>query len=252
MSVVTLLSVGGAPGVTTLACALGAVWPPGHGGAVVAECDPHGGDLAARFGLSPDVGMTSLVVALRGSAAEPPTVDDHLQVLPGGLSVLCGPVGADSGLLLDRELGAEGTELARLGVDLIVDGGRLGSHLPGQEVVVAEATRVVLLIEPEAGAIARGRWAAERLLDLRGPHTEAVVLVVSGSGYFDAEDIAGALGVRLAAVIPRDKVAASVLRGEPGGRRALTGSPLIRAAKRLAGDLAADLRRGDGAVRDAS
>src|ERR1019366_10538581 len=51
----TLCSAKGAPGVTTLACVLGAVWPT-HRAVVVAECDPSGGDLAGRFALSTRTG----------------------------------------------------------------------------------------------------------------------------------------------------------------------------------------------------
>ncbi len=52
---VTLIAVcsgKGSPGVSTLACVAGAVWPPDRR-IVIAECDPSGNDLAARFGMSP-------------------------------------------------------------------------------------------------------------------------------------------------------------------------------------------------------
>ncbi|MCP5854114.1 hypothetical protein NL323_29700, partial [Klebsiella pneumoniae] len=46
MSLIVLGAAKGAPGVTTAAVALAAVWPRS---AVVAECDPSGGDLALRL-----------------------------------------------------------------------------------------------------------------------------------------------------------------------------------------------------------
>ena len=46
MSLVALAADKGSPGVTTAAVALAAVWPRP---ALVAECDPSGGDLAMRL-----------------------------------------------------------------------------------------------------------------------------------------------------------------------------------------------------------
>ena len=62
MSMVALASAKGAPGVTTTAVALGAVWPRR---VLVAECDPAGGDLAARFRLPPEPNLVALGMAAR-------------------------------------------------------------------------------------------------------------------------------------------------------------------------------------------
>ena len=79
MALLPLCSVKGAPGVTTAACALGAVWPERRPTPIVVECDPAGGDLAARFGLEVTRGVVSLTVALErehdvavGGRPEPP------------------------------------------------------------------------------------------------------------------------------------------------------------------------------------
>jgi MinD-like ATPase involved in chromosome partitioning or flagellar assembly len=64
MSVLALASAKGAPGVTTAAVALGAVWPRR---VLLVEGDPAGGDLAARFHLPPEPNLVSLgMVARRG------------------------------------------------------------------------------------------------------------------------------------------------------------------------------------------
>ena len=69
MTVVSLLSVKGAPGVTTLSCLVASLWA-GPGPVAVVEADPAGGDLAARFGLTSTLGWTSLAAAgSRPSAA---------------------------------------------------------------------------------------------------------------------------------------------------------------------------------------
>ena len=68
VTIISVCSAKGSPGVTTLACALGAVWPAERR-VMVAECDPSGGDIAARFGLSAKRGMTSLILEARRSVS---------------------------------------------------------------------------------------------------------------------------------------------------------------------------------------
>jgi len=70
MALIAIASDKGAPGVTTAALALAAVWPRP---VLLAECDPAGGDLVYRFPavgggrLDPRRGVLSLaVVARRG------------------------------------------------------------------------------------------------------------------------------------------------------------------------------------------
>lgn len=233
MTVAALVGMKGSPGVTTLACALGAVWPSGRA-VVVAECDPSGGDIAVRFGLPTDVGMTSLVVAHRhGSTTdEPAPAEEHIQELPGGLAVLVGPAGADAGAALDRELARVGLHGLTV-MDVVADCGRLDPHATGQLRVLRDAECVVLVVAPTPSGIAHARWGADRVRALRTSDAPPPRLVVSGDGPFRAADVADALGLGLWAAVPRDPAAASMLRGEPGPRRALARSPLVAAAHRL-------------------
>jgi MinD-like ATPase involved in chromosome partitioning or flagellar assembly len=94
MSLFALASLKGAPGTTTLACLVAATWPLDRR-VVVAECDPCGGDLAARFELSTAKGCLSLATAARRDW-DSVEVDPHIQRLPGGLEVLVGGSGAQS------------------------------------------------------------------------------------------------------------------------------------------------------------
>ena len=104
MTIVTICSSKGSPGVTTLACAIAATWPQNRR-ILLAECDPSGGDIAARFGMSAKLGMTSLVLESRSSQGSAlPNVEQHLQRLPGGLEVLVGAVGASAARMVDDEL----------------------------------------------------------------------------------------------------------------------------------------------------
>jgi len=99
MALIAIASDKGAPGVTTAALALAAVWPRP---VLLAECDPAGGDLVYRFPaadgghLDPRRGVLSLaVVARRGM--QPQQVGEHAQKLHGGLDVLVGVTNAEQG-----------------------------------------------------------------------------------------------------------------------------------------------------------
>ena len=104
MALIAIASDKGAPGFTTAALALAAVWPRP---VLLAECDPAGGDLVYRFPavggghLDPRRGVLSLaVVARRGM--QPQQVWEHVQKLHGGLDVLAGVTNAEQGAGLSR------------------------------------------------------------------------------------------------------------------------------------------------------
>ena len=171
MLTIAICSTKGSPGVTTLACALGAVWPAERR-VVVGECDPSGGDLAARFGLSAKRGMTSLVLEARRSLDTVMiNLDDHVQVVPGGLEVLAGPTGAGASNTVDAALP---DCLERLGVtpesrdptvdhDLVLDCGRIQSGAVGQSAVIGVSDQVLVVARPTVEAVASTLWIAERL-----------------------------------------------------------------------------------------
>ena len=113
MALIALAADKGAPGVTTAAVALGAVWPRP---ALVAECDPAGGDLVYRLPaaassgddaqdragrddrdggmLNPSRGLLSLAATAR-RGLRPQQVAEHCQQLVGGLDVLVGITNAE-------------------------------------------------------------------------------------------------------------------------------------------------------------
>src|SRR5580692_12570056 len=99
MALVAIAADKGAPGVTTAAVVLAAVWPRP---VLLAECDPAGGDLVYRFSadgggrLDPRRGLLSLAVAAR-HGLRPEQVRDHAQTLRGGLAVLAGVSTAEQG-----------------------------------------------------------------------------------------------------------------------------------------------------------
>ena len=159
MALIAIASDKGAPGVTTAALALAAVWPRP---VLLAECDPAGGDLVYRFPavggghLDPRRGVLSLaVVARRGM--QPHQVWEHVQKLHGGLDVLAGVTNAEQGTGLSLLWGPIGKVLASLPqADVIADCGRLGADGPLYD-LLAEATTVVLVTKVHVADVIRLR-----------------------------------------------------------------------------------------------
>src|SRR5207302_3952919 len=159
MALIAIASDKGAPGVTTSALALAAVWPRP---VLLAECDPSGGDLAYRFPdsagghLDPRRGLLSLAVTAR-RGMQPDQVWEHVQKLHGGLDVLAGVTNAEQGAGLNQLWGQIGKVLARLQqADVIADCGRLGAEAPIYD-LLAEATTVVLVTKVGVGDVIRLR-----------------------------------------------------------------------------------------------
>ncbi len=197
---------------------------------MVAECDPSGGDLAGRFSLSVRRGMTSLVLADRQSASCQLDYRAHTQSLPGGLDVLVAPAGADSAAALDHELGRLPSDLISAPCDLIVDCGRLLSGAVGQEKMIREADRVLLLVRPDVTGIAHAQWAAERLGQLSNLRVSAVLV---GSGAFRPEELGTELGIKVIGTVAFDPPAAHIACGEPGSSKAFIRSPLVASAREI-------------------
>lgn len=251
MTVVTFVSIKGAPGVTTLSCLVGATWPEGRRVAVV-EADPFGGDLAARFRLTTLCGWTSYAAASRRSEVSAP-VDPHLQLLPGGLEVL---VGASDGTsvvsvplveaLLER---SAGTGVGAL--DLLVDCGRLlfaavggtnggwaPGRLPSPDGVGAwldHADLVVVVTRRDPPSILKVQERARQLTERYG---DRLCLVVVGRGTHDNAAIQEFTGLPVIGEVPIDILAGQVASGGDGSGRHLTRSSLVGAARRLAEVLA--------------
>jgi hypothetical protein len=84
MSLVAFVA-GRSPGLTTAVHALASAWPrePSERRVIVAELDPSGGTLAARYDLKPEPGLTNLAAAGR-RGLNPDTVLRHCRRRPGG------------------------------------------------------------------------------------------------------------------------------------------------------------------------
>jgi hypothetical protein len=255
MSLIALVSAKGSPGVTVATLALASIWPRR---VLVAECDPAGGDLAARWGLPARPSLLTLAAAAR-RRLDPDEVWRHTQVMPGpegtarsargGLgawdrdepgrvSALLGPVEAEQAAVLGRLWTVLGPAFAALpGVDVLADCGRLAPGAPTAE-LLAQADMTLLVARPGPDGIAHAR---ARLQALAADGVRAGLVLIGDKPHRPAEvrEALESSGVRLAmlTVLADDPQAAAMLAGEPGSPRRLASSLLIRSARSLAGVL---------------
>ena len=79
MTLVTVCSVSGSPGATSVAIGLAATWPEPERRRVVVEADPDGGRLGAELGTGVEPGLMALALAARTTAL---TADELVDEVP--------------------------------------------------------------------------------------------------------------------------------------------------------------------------
>jgi hypothetical protein len=235
VSLFALASLKGAPGVTTLACLVAATWPLDRR-VVVAECDPFGGDLAARFELSTAKGCLSLATAARRDP-DAVVVDPHVQRLPGGLEVLVGGSFSEMALAqsVTRTNVGQGVIAAARDVDVVADLGRLAAPYDDCRQLLRSAETVGVLIGPDPASVAHAVEQREMLTELCG---NRISLMIVGRGTCKARDVETATGLRVSAEVPHDPAAAAVASGSSSGARRLARSVLVKSARRIADSFA--------------
>jgi hypothetical protein len=263
VALIALAADKGAPGVTTAAVALGAVWPRP---VLVAECDQAGGDLVYRLPaaapdggdgdggmLNPSRGLLSLAATAR-RGLRPDQIAEHCQRLVGGLDVLVGLTNAEQAQAMTWLWGPLGRAFAGLApVDVIADCGRLGAGGPLLD-LLREADLVVLLTRATLEQVAHLRERVTALTaELRGGPPIGVLVLA------DPRDFRGSVaevdriivrnrvpaadpgqgppppGVTVLGGLALDPKGAELLSGRWGGR--LDRSLLIRSAREVAADL---------------
>lgn len=229
MSLYALVSAGGSPGVTTAALALSLGWP---GQVILAECDPSGGDILAGL-FAGHLPATRGLLALAVEAGQSPDTaalwpqlieldDERGRLLLAGIS---DPRQASTLSPLWPGLAAM---LAAQPADVIADCGRLDAG-SGPQPLLTVASLVVLVLRPTLRQVSKARARVGMLTELAGG-TGRIALLVVGEGAYTEREVAKALGVPVAASLPRDAKAAGVLSDGAGSRRGLQSRPLIRAA----------------------
>jgi MinD-like ATPase involved in chromosome partitioning or flagellar assembly len=234
VTVIAMASVKGAPGVTTLACLVGATWPADRA-VMVAEADPAGSDLAARFGLSSKCGWSTFAPASRRSTSAV-AIAPHLQQLPGGLAVLVGPTrseragesGMMEGLLSALAAQPEGPW------DVIADLGRISSGRLVAGDWLERSDVGVIVVRGDAPSILHVK---ERAAAIRQQCGDRARLVVVGMSRYSNAEIEEFTGITLAGNLPFDPEVAAVATGERGSHRRLSRSLLVESASLLAQNL---------------
>jgi hypothetical protein len=131
MSIVTLGSAKGSPGVTTIALAVAMWWSRPM---VLLEADPAGGDLAARLGLPDEPGLVGLAASLRrnprAGARDESWIDRYGQTSQAGVRLVVAPAGSHQATTSVGLLPRLSTLPLPEGTDILVDLGRLTDSGP--------------------------------------------------------------------------------------------------------------------------
>ena len=205
---VALASLKGSPGVTSLGVALTAAWP-GDLPRVFVECDPAGGDIAARYSLPLSPGL----IALAASTRQDSNLDvlwRHTQTLPDATPVVVGPLRSDQARTAlttlvdsqsDTSSGATQSSLFTTAAQardsiVVADCGRLDPDTSALPMIKA-ANALLLLLRPRADELSH---LAARLDDI-ATLADRVGLVLVGTGY-SPTDVAAELEVPIFATIP--------------------------------------------------
>jgi MinD-like ATPase involved in chromosome partitioning or flagellar assembly len=247
MTVVTFGSIKGSPGVTTLACLVGATWPTGQRPMLI-ECDRSGGDLASRFSLSTRSGWTTLVAGVR--RGEPiDSLQPHLQSLPGGLEVLVGPRHGDpaaSGSPVTERVARTLLEFGGA-TDLLVDVGRFSASSRDIEPWLSEADAVCVVARSDAASIIH---VHEHAAVVRERTHDRASLVLVGRGPYRSSEIERFTGLRVLMEVPDDPTAAATATTGRGSARRMARSGLVSASRRLATSLSGSHQIGEDVPED--
>lgn len=241
MALIAVGSAKGAPGATTVALTLAAVWPRR---ALLAELDPSGSDLLYRLRgvdrapLSADSGVLGYLAGGDADGGGDPLA--YAQQVGAGLDVLVGPpparvgeVAGSWGVLADRLA-------ATPGLDTLADCGRLHPGSPALD-VLTRAVAVVLVTRPTIDGVAHLLARASELVEVLPEGTPLYGVVVTdvrdARSQREIDQLAerAELPLEVLGRLAYDPEAVGLLGGGWSGR--LEKSLLIRSARELAGKL---------------
>ena len=249
--IVTLCSDKGSPGVTTLAVALGLVWPVPR---LVLEADPAGGDLAFRMRhtdgggpLNPDPSAATLAAAVRAGLAQD-GLPGYAQPTTLGVPVIPGVLSPERGAPL-RPLWPRVADMVAAWPGAVL--ADIGRAQPGNPALplARSATCVLLLARASLEGFYHLRDRVGELTQVVGDPTaqrpstprSPLAVVVTGrprqrkEALAQARYLLDAVGspIPVAGFLPDDPAGVETLdRGEV--TRRLLGTELVRAARQLA------------------
>lgn len=201
MTLVTVSTVKGAPGGSTVALLLAravAATLLGDRTCVLAECDLSGGDLAPALGLPGVPGVASLALAARhGLTVEVLLAHTQATACDSRLRVLPGIAGPEQGMALSWILGDLGRALANPSIEAVADLGRLRGADDHNDELRRMATANLLVTKDDVASLLHSRAAVESArqagttlgLVLAGERTRRVSHVSEATG----ADVVGAV-----------------------------------------------------------
>jgi hypothetical protein len=246
MTMYSLISPGGSPGVTTTALALALTWPRP---VIVAECDPGGGSVLAGLfaghlsaprgllGVAFEAGRGQVAVAAELGGQLVPLDESRTRRLLAGIS---DPRQAPG---LSPVWPAIATGLARQDADVLADCGRLDVGASQPISVLAESSLVFIVLRPTLRQVAAARPRLEMVVQLLGDRRRTGLILVGDNG-LQAGEISRALDVRVIATLPFDEKTAAVLSDGTGRRSGIDRRPLMRGARTAGAAIGRSLRSG--------
>jgi len=224
MTLIAVCTIKGSVGATTTAVGLAATLPA-TAGAVLAECDPSGGELAVRYGLSAASGLMAAAGAARRFTADEDRdgfLARYAQMVTVGharLEVVAASPGARQARTALRVLAEHPRLVDPPGRVVVADCGRLDDDSTVWPLLVA-ASVVLVVASGTAASVARLLDAADWLTRAaRG----RIGLVLAPGGVYGTDTVAGfladhTLGLPIVGELPYDPRAARAL-DTPGPRR---------------------------------
>ncbi|MGK2351778.1 hypothetical protein [Cutibacterium sp. V947] len=229
MAILLLTSSGGAPGLTTTALGLALSWPRD---VILIDADPcpghaiESGFLAGR--VSPRPGLIGLAAACRDGAdpvqamweeSIPLPHDDENRMV--GLISGYGHLGQASlmGAAWPGLVSAM-TDLGQAGVDVIVDGGRIGPQALSES-LISRSSLIGIVTGSRLRQLAGLSMRSKEIEAISSTTTATVGLAVVGSGHpYSSHEIGHQFGLPVLGEVARDPQAAAVLSdGDPAGKR---------------------------------
>lgn len=211
-----LLALGsakGSPGVTTTALALAAAASHalGRTGALLLEADPSGGDLECWCGPLGEPGLLGAVTDIQDRSSSARLDTSTVEVVTGVDAITAPTTDLAAGAALRSASQGFFEAVGACERTVIADIGRVASAGARNEGLLWSADLVVLVCRPTLASVEHCRT----LVEATPSHVPAAAVVVGGVRPYGPDEIARALGVRVAAVLPWDQrgVAALVERG---------------------------------------
>jgi hypothetical protein len=192
--IVTVASVTGSPGATTLAVGLAAAWPTEQP-RLLLEADPDGGRLAAQIGINVEPGLVELAVTARSGLLDRADFE-RCSAPMGEWSLLPGPPSAEQSA---SALAGSSAFAAGMSEGVwIVDAGRLSTRSPALPLAIASRTTIVVT----HGDLAHLQLLPHRIDSLTRAGCAVAVAVVEPT-HWSADEIASFVGADVLGLLPK-------------------------------------------------